>query len=216
MKIEIYGIASSTGFELLDSLGGSLKSKNYKKDERREPILPLLIALCAIPFGFLLPAHSGEFAGLAGIYGILCFWGLWVAFCFLLHYLLYSFFLDSTSKQWHGCEHMAADLIRSRKEINLENLRKAKRVNFRCGTTTVLCQILPLFIILLLLMLLINNEMISAELFCLGSITFHVPGVLGVSYLLQKFVVTARPTEEQLKDALDVAETYTEFRGLKE
>lgn len=78
-------------------------------------------------------------------------------------------------KQYHGCEHKVINLLERGWEPTLENLKKASRVHRRCGSTA---------------------ESLPAQL------------LPPYKSLLQLLIATREPNEEQLREGLEVAQEY--------
>lgn len=119
----------------------------------------------------------------------------------------------NTTWRYHGAEHKVIYVNDEEQEITLENCRKAPRISNRCGTMlisiflvvhfllNVILTIFPIDLSSTLQFLIIWT--ISYELFRVGDNNIIVKQILKIGYLLQKYVFTKEPTDEQLLNAIE-------------
>jgi len=129
--------------------------------------------------------------------------------------ILYTMFKNNSGNIWkyHGAEHKVIFTNYENKEINLENCRKAPRVNDRCGSMYV-----TIFFILMTILNAINTNMemgicksilfliassLSFELFRLDGKNIPILKLIfKIGYWVQENLVTKEPSDDQLKKAI--------------
>lgn len=131
-------------------------------------------------------------------------------------FLAFLVFVYKSDREWHACEHKVVNLLQSSLVINEKNLKKASRINFRCGTFRA-CWIILLFV---------NYIVICWAYYSIESLSFYglisqlfIFGVISIIFsavfialifiiicpLMQYFLFTARPSEDKLEQSLELA-----------
>lgn len=111
-------------------------------------------------------------------------------------------------RQWHGCEHKVYYLLFMRWQLNLENLKQAKRAwvnrkHGKCGSAF----LSPIFGFSLCgLLVSLSIWCIPVAIFLGIMVWFYFP------YLVERFIVTKEPTEAQLKEGLEVAKKFVALK----
>jgi uncharacterized protein YqhQ len=157
-------------------------------------------------------------------------------------------------KEWHTCEHKAANLLDSGEKITMENLSKSSRINYHCGSVFLMDAInsslifLCVFLILrptavnalfqifqkigklphfaavplyffsriLLVALAVEFAVLMLKIF-LGLSGFTAKIITPTAYFTQRFLFTAKPSKEKLKETfalLKKIETDFKIKGL--
>lgn len=131
---------------------------------------------------------------------------------------LFYMFRNRQIREWHACEQQTINLLESCDDINMENLKRASRIRRDCGTG-MLCTRTFSFIYCILVYYLcygcirffsIENSFFCLSIFVIISVTFwrlYYPlFILKLfSPLTQYFITTAKPSEDKLEQALEVA-----------
>lgn len=218
--MRILGSTIGKGFMIFD-WDVKIKSKDYGVENSKQGeisislVFALLCTLVVLNLIFFLVFFPGWDLGWISI-AIFFFCDLF--FCLNVAVLLLLFrFVDLEGTQWHACEHKTINLLRSDKKVSLENLKKAKRVHWDCGTGFSSL----LFVVSLGVLLLLKNGLLTwlwQEQIAPWYILPFLWGLIGLSFgpslLLQYFFTTAEPTEEQLQEALDVAKRFVGAKSL--
>lgn len=154
----------------------------------------LLILMLALPWDWL-PPPPDDVINLQPFWSCLGLLGLMVILVFVLKPLW----------QFHGAEHKAFNVYTQGEVLSLSRVKAASRVSERCGSHLAVL-LLPIVILLSLtalpLFIVVPALPIGYEIFQRGS---HRKGFLPISRLaelLQQYIVTAEPTEEQLQCAM--------------
>jgi len=138
---------------------------------------------------------------------------IWLYFYFLfcfsaisaLYMTAFIFFIPRKDlREYHACEHKVIVLLTENLPPTLENLKKMPRVEFSCGSVPVGIQAVgPVTIGIGLLICKTSPQVNSAIILLL------IPAVcLILSLLLQFFICTREPSEEKLRESLEVAEEF--------
>lgn len=154
---------------------------------------------------------------------------------------VFILFLASRCRQireWHACEHKAINLLRSSASINMENLKKSSRINSHCGVVGTVsgsaagrvpvCLRAFLFINYPVICwvyrpvesLFINEPINQLVIFWCISIPFWLMYVAlsfsVISFLVQYFMTTAKPSEDKLEQSLELAKNIERIVDDKE
>lgn len=215
--MHICGNCRGRGFVIFD-WDVKIKSKNYGIGETgNEPgkkiYIILLCALVVLNLVLFLVFFPGWNLGWSSV---VVFFFCDFIFCLAVGLLLFLFrFVDLEGAQWHACEHKVVNLIKSGKKVNLENLKRAKRVHWDCGTWI----ISMLFVGSLGTLILLKNGLLTwlwQEQYAPWYILPLAWGLIGLAYApslpLQYFFTTAEPTEAQLKESLEVVRKFVALK----
>ncbi|KLU65566.1 hypothetical protein DEAC_c27030 [Desulfosporosinus acididurans] len=103
--------------------------------------------------------------------------------------------------QFHGAEHKAYNIYVSCGELSLKSVRGASRISEHCGTNLAVLAI-PIAILLsftnLALPLIMIALAISYEIYNRSFRKFRLRPVKFVAGMIQKYIVTVEPTDEQI------------------
>ena len=155
-----------------------------------------MILFLAIPWDWIFPpndlAVSGSVWPVLAIYGVVL-----IALVFLLKRLW----------QFHGAEHKAFNIYSSGADLSLSAVKEASRISARCGTNLVVI-LLPILILLssvadqMPLLILVASISIGYEVFNWSSRRNGLNRAFLIAGFIQKHIVTAEPTEEQMRVAI--------------
>lgn len=203
------GNASSTGF-ILNNDGKSVKSKNYKKDGELKFGKKCLIfwgiicAFCALVLLKLFFGGGNAFSWINVLIFAICATVLTLSNLILTAAIFFSDIFGGDIKECHACEHKIFALLADKKlEPTIENLERMPRITSDCGTIIMaVTAILPIG--LLLWLAIINSLKInSIVLTILLLILFFI-----APFIIQFFCTTAKPSQEKLEEALEVAKQF--------
>lgn len=169
-----------------------------------------IVVFLAMPWDWLFPSQVTEATVSIG--------AVLATYAFILMALI--FFLKRLW-QYHGAEHKAFNVYTQEIEFTLSSVKEANRVSERCGTNLVvillpLMYLLSFFLAQFPLLLYLVSLSIGYEIFNWSSRHQRLKPVFIIAGFIQKYIVTAEPTEEQLKLAiatLSKAIEYEENRG---
>jgi len=155
-----------------------------------------ILLFLAIPWDWIFPPSetviSASFWPALVIYGVVL-----IAMVFLLKRLW----------QFHGAEHKAFNIYTSGAELSLSAVREASRLSQRCGTNLVVI-LFPILLVLTLLTyqmplyILVVSIAIGYEIFNWSSRNQRLKRAFQIAGFVQKYIVTAEPTEEQMQVAI--------------
>lgn len=155
-----------------------------------------IILLLAIPWGWFFPATHEDAAV-----------SVWNVFAFYGTFLTASIFLFKRLWQFHGAEHKAFNVYTSGGQLVPSQVQAADRVSSRCGTNLVVI-VLPIAFLLSyvlfqipLLMYLVSMS-VSYEIFNWSSQRNRLKVVFKIAAIIQKYIVTEEPNEEQIRVAI--------------
>ncbi|MDR3599712.1 MAG: DUF1385 domain-containing protein [Desulfosporosinus sp.] len=157
-----------------------------------------MIFLLVIPWEWVFPPTANEMVVSESI------WPVLAIYAFVLMALV---FLLKRLWQFHGAEHKAFNIYTSGADLSLSAVREASRVSERCGTNLVVL-LLPILIVLSLLtyqmplLILVVSLSIGYEIFNWSSRNQRLKQAFLIAGFIQKYIVTAEPTEEQLRVAI--------------
>ncbi|AET69165.1 putative metal-dependent enzyme [Desulfosporosinus orientis DSM 765] len=153
----------------------------------------LMILLFAIPWDWLVPWNDSFISE--------SFWS-WLG---LLGFFFIMVFLLKPLWQFHGAEHKAFNIYTNGKSLSLSTVKAASRVSERCGTHLAVL-LMPIVILLsfetIPLYLFVLALSIGYELFYWNSRSKGYLPISRIAELIQNYIVTAEPTEEQLQLAI--------------
>jgi len=157
-----------------------------------------MILFLAVPWDWIVPPAPNEVVVAESVWPVLAVYGLvLIALVFLLKRLW----------QFHGAEHKAFNIYTSGADLSLSAVKEASRVSERCGTNLVVI-LLPIVTLLSLvtyqmpLVILVVSLSIGYEIFNWSSRRQHLKRVFLIAGFIQKHIVTAEPTEEQMRVAI--------------
>lgn len=156
----------------------------------------LIILLC-IPWDLIFPSNTSTL-------DIAPVWPVFVIYGFVIVALV---ILLKRLWQFHGAEHKAFNIYLVGGDLSLKTVKEASRVSERCGTNLVVI-LLPLMIIQFLfvyqseLLIYLISISIGYEIFNLSSKRQRLKPVFKLAGFIQKYIVTAEPTEEQIRVAI--------------
>ena len=161
-------------------------------------------SLFSLPAIFLLEFILGG-SGFAYYFG---FFTIFISFSSLWE--LFWILIDRDKREWHACEHKVISLILSGESATMDNLRKAPKENFRCGTTQGLgCALFCLYYLSL--------AAIHRYIFIFDTLGFWLIAA-GITFLYcifictvgtfldQKFFTTLEPNLDKLEEVLKLAQ----------
>lgn len=156
----------------------------------------LIIVFLAIPWDWIFPA-SGTNATLS-IWFVL---GMYGFFLLILKFILKRLW------QYHGAEHKAFNVYTDGQDLAEEPVRQANRVSERCGTNLLvilfpLMFLLSFFLIRIPLLLFLVSISLGYEIFNWASRHQRLRPVFVIAGLIQKYFVTAEPSDEQIRLAI--------------
>ena len=104
--------------------------------------------------------------------------------------------------QFHGAEHKAFNIYLSGADLSLSAVRESSRVSERCGTNLVVIAF-PIIVLLsyvtMPLLILVVALPIGYELYNWSSRSKRLKSAFLLASFIQKYIVTAEPTEEQIQ-----------------
>lgn len=211
----VEGHASATGF-IIKRGAIRVSSKNYSnKFSARVPRKSMIISvLCFIvniflsSFLYTLITDSSCNERVSKIFLFLGF----AAFV-----LIWGFVMDKRVKQWHACEHKAANLIEQNIEPILENLKKVSPLATDCGSVVMSAFFFTCLLICALLTFMNVNSDFMLPIFWsafagflyLFRLTWILTRIPLLPYLLQ-YSALREPTQEQLEETLRVVKEFIE------
>ncbi|MDR3543639.1 MAG: DUF1385 domain-containing protein [Desulfosporosinus sp.] len=151
----------------------------------------------AIPWDWVLPPN--EIVVSESVWSVLAIYGVvFIVLVILLKRLW----------QFHGAEHKAFNIYTSGADISLSAVKEASRISERCGTNLVVI-LLPIVILLSLvayqlpLLILVVSISIGYEIFNWSFCRYNrLNRTFLIAGFIQKHIVTAEPTEEQMRVAI--------------
>ncbi|WP_407312662.1 DUF1385 domain-containing protein [Desulfosporosinus sp. SB140] len=162
-----------------------------------------IILFLAIPWEWALPAN--ELMGFDSVWIDLAIYGFVL---FMLVVLLKRLW------QFHGAEHKAYNIYTSGADLSLSAVREASRISERCGTNIAVIAI-PIVILFsfvtMPLLLMIAVLGISYEIYNWSSCRYRLKTAFLIAGLIQKYIVTAEPTEEQIRLATETLSKALEY-----
>jgi hypothetical protein len=119
-------------------------------------------------------------------------------------------FMNRNIREWHACEHKVSNLLESDKSINMDNLKKSPREHLRCGTRIGVYSLFafPYYLAILLFSCYFYNVLgfywFSGAIF-LSFVFYLFFMVYVMAFIFQKFVTTAKPSDDKLRESLELA-----------
>jgi len=157
-----------------------------------------MIIFLALPWDWIFPPTPNEIVAAEPVWPVFVCYGLvLVALVFLLKRLW----------QFHGAEHKAFNIYTSGVDLSLSAVKEASRVSRRCGTNMVVI-LLPIMMLLfsvtyqMPLLILAVSLSIGYEIFNWSSRRQRLKQAFWIAGFIQKYIVTAEPTEEQIQVAI--------------
>ena len=157
----------------------------------------LIILLC-IPWDLIFASNTTTLDISASVWPVFAIYGFVIVALVIFLKRLWQF---------HGAEHKAFNIYLTGGDLSLNTVQDASRLSERCGTNLVVI-LLPLMIIQFLflyqsqLLIYLVSISIGYEIFNLSSKRHRLKPVFIVAGFIQKYIVTAEPTEEQLRVAI--------------
>lgn len=207
------GQANSTGFKI-QAYGIEVRSANYlsEDDKWHERYMAKKFVLYWFILNFIfLAVHCCLFFKINIVRFLLSMFLLFIVVTFVA-VVITGFVHGKRSLQWHACEHKAGNLLDSNLDLTLDNMRKTSRFHSRCGTQRV--SVVMLFLLGEYLLLSLTKLSILSVL--MWSPWFLVIYVVACSFDFQlppsplQYLTTRNPNEEQLEEALRVAQEIME------
>ncbi|WP_242877424.1 DUF1385 domain-containing protein [Desulfosporosinus sp. BG] len=155
-----------------------------------------MILLLITPWDWIFPPT--EMSATESVWPVLAIYGI---------VLITLVFLLKRLWQFHGAEHKAFNIYTSGADLSLSAVKGASRVSERCGTNLVVI-LLPILILLTVvtyqmpLFVLIVSISIGYEIFNWSSRRQYLKRAFQIAAFIQKYIVTAEPTEEQMRVAI--------------
>jgi len=153
----------------------------------------VIILFLAIPWDWVFP--SNDIVISESVWPTLALVGFVILLVFTLKRLW----------QFHGAEHKAFNIYTSGADLSLNAVRNASRVSERCGTNLAVI-LLPIVFLLssvtIPLFIFIVALSIGYEIFNWGSRNKRLKPAFLIAGFIQKYIVTAEPTEDQLQLAI--------------
>lgn len=152
-------------------------------------------------YAFLISTSVNFFSNIVLCFFILIYFSLASAFCMTA---LIFFYWKKDLREYHACEHKVIVLLTENLPPTLENLKKMPRVVLSCGSVpTGIRAVCPTIVGIGLLIFKILPQVNPAIILLLIPLLCLIP-----SLLFQFFLATRKPSEEKLKEALEVAEEF--------
>jgi len=149
-----------------------------------------IIFFLAIPWERIFPVS--DFNG---------FDSIWACLAAYIIVLLLLVVLLRRLWQFHEAEHKAFNSYTNGDDLTITSVRTASRISNRCGTNMAVIAI-PLAILLsfitMPLPLVVIVLAISYEIFNRNFQKYHFRPIIFIAEFIQKYIVTAEPTEEQI------------------
>ena len=152
------------------------------------------IFLLAIPWDRILP--DNKFVVTESVVLELAFYGFPLILLVLLLKRLWQF---------HGAEHKVLNIYMKGEDLSLSAVRKASRISERCGTNVIVIAF-P-FIILL------YYEMLPGIILVVAMLLGWLKPATWLASLIQKYIVTAEPTDAQIELAIATLSRAIEYDG---
>jgi len=155
-----------------------------------------LILFFVIPWDWIFP--SNDMVVTEPVWPVLAICGV---------VLIASVFLLKRLWQFHGAEHKAFNIYTSGTDLSMSAVKEASRISERCGTNLVVI-LFPILILLssvayqMPLLILVGSLSIGYEVFNWSSRRNHLKRAFLIASFIQKHIVTAEPTEEQMRVAI--------------
>lgn len=203
----IGGKSSIDGF-VIETKAKTVKSRTYtvKKEKVKTKIRYLVVwALSWLIYFFLLSLvwMANENTWQLIISEIIVFIMSGVFSVILIHILFFREIFGKDTAEYHAAEHMTICLIREGYEPTIENLKKMPRSTFWCGTTFLgIFAYSPLLIGVAYALGKITPENFIGFIVFVLLIIFWT--ILVAPIITQFFFTTKFPSEEKLKEALEV------------
>jgi len=157
-----------------------------------------MIIFLATPWDWIFPPAPNEMVASESVWPVFVCYGLvLIALVFLLKRLW----------QFHGAEHKAFNIYTSGADLSLSAVKEASRVSRRCGTNLVVI-LFPIMMLLfsvtyqMPLLSLAVSLSIGYEIFNWSSRRQRLKPAFLIAGFIQKYIVTAEPTEEQIQVAI--------------
>lgn len=152
-----------------------------------------IILYLAIPWDWLFPSNDTAVSDSA--------WPLFTAILLVIILVL----LLKRLWQFHGAEHKAFNIYNSGADLSVNAVKEASRVSERCGTNLVVILLPTMFLfssVTIPLFIFIVSLSIGYEIFNWSSRRQRLKPVFVLAGYIQKYIVTAEPTEEQIQLAI--------------
>ncbi|MDP4159101.1 MAG: DUF1385 domain-containing protein [Bacillota bacterium] len=156
----------------------------------------MIVIILATPWDWIFPSGQVETSSID-----------WYVLGIYILVLIAAVFLLKRLWQYHGAEHKAFNIYTSGNEFLLESVIRADRVSDRCGTNLVVI-LLPIMFLLSFvlgnfpLLLYLLSISVGYEIFNWSSRKQRLRIVFAIAAIIQKYIVTAEPTEEQIQLAI--------------
>lgn len=166
-----------------------------------------VIIFLAIPWDLLFPSNDTVASQTYGSVLTTC------------GFILILIFLLKRLWQFHGAEHKAFNVYTSGDDLSLRAVKDASRVSERCGTNLVVI-LFPIMFLLsyvtIPLFIFVVTLSIGYEIFNWSSRRQRLKPAFQIAGFIQKYIVTAEPTEEQIRLAIATLSRAIECEDLKE
>lgn len=157
-----------------------------------------MVFFLAIPWDWLFPPAPTDVVASESVWPVFVLYGL---------VLLALVFLLKRLWQFHGAEHKVFNTYTSGADLSLSTVKEASRVSPRCGTNLVVI-LLPILLLLFSVMyqlpwlILVVSFSIGYEIFNWSARRQRLKAAFLIAGVIQKYIVTAEPTEEQIQVAI--------------
>lgn len=124
----------------------------------------------------------------------------------LIFILFFIFFIIKILpiSNYHGAEHMVINYYKKNKEIDIVKLKNASRISTKCGSVLIMLTVTVFFILDIFIpssdIAFVVSYMVGYEIFK-NDFKFFKP-IVFLSGLIQKYLLTSKPNEKQLKIAV--------------
>lgn len=155
-----------------------------------------IVLILVIPWDWIFPSSGSD--------ATFPVWTVFAIYCFVL--LALKFILKRLW-QYHGAEHKAFNIYTSGGELLSDSVKEANRVSERCGTNLVVILMPIMFLLSFVivqfpLLLYFVSISLGYEIFNWSSRRQRLKPVFVIATFIQKYFVTAEPTEEQIRVAI--------------
>ncbi|AFM41795.1 putative metal-dependent enzyme [Desulfosporosinus acidiphilus SJ4] len=169
----------------------------------------VIILLLAIPWEWFFSSNSADAA--VSLWSVIAIYGT---------VLIVLVFLFKELWQYHGAEHKAFNVYSSGGLLEAEQVQAADRVSSRCGTNLVVIMLPIVFLlsnvlIQIPLLLYLVSMSLSYEIFDWSYRRKRLSIIFKIAAILQKYIVTKEPNEDQLRLAIKTLSKAIELDRVK-
>src|SRR3989338_5896131 len=138
--------------------------------------------------------------------------------CMLLCGFLWTM-VNQEPREWHACQHKTMNLLSSDEILSMENLKKQSKEHIHCEAgMAAMCCLLFIFYLSIVFFDKLTMPLLGKSYFWLLFLILYFPYAILVSkYIsipIQKYLLTAEPSEEKLKESLDLAKGVLRIKQL--